>query len=667
MYQKAFLQGLLLLLVLSSRAQLCTNPGQTPVTAVLVCGSATLNVSTPSFCGQNTVPVPCGDGFNYRDINPNFFRMECYSAGTLGFSILPDAPNANYNWHPFDITNTNPVDIFTNPSLFVACNWSGDVGETGASSDGTDLVVCSGLQPLFSKMPNLLRGHTYMLMVSNQSGSTGSYQLTFEGGSAVITDPVEPQLFNARASCDGMRIYVRTNKQMQCNTMAPDGSDFTLSGGATIIAAFPGSCGLAYSSDSVILLLNQPLANGNYTLMVQNGSDGNTMIDACGRSILEGDSTNFTVVPLQPTLMDSIKPVGCAPSYIDLVFKKPIRCNSIANDGSDFIFSGPQTISVSFPQSGCDNISTLTVIRLKLSPAFPASGTYQVQLTTGSDGNTLIDECGLATPPGATLSFTVKEAVSAQFNYFIPPSCRESNVSFFHDGGHDVSSWRWSFGNGAGSAEQNPSYTFIAPGNHKVQLIVSNGECTDTATSTIVTAGYLTASFEVPSLVCPGDTMHFVNKSSGNIDSWSWSFGNGSNSSQKTPVGHRYIETGRETYYTITLVAANSTLHCGDTTHRVVKVLGNCFIAVPSAFTPNGDGKNDFLGPLNALKADQLQFRVYNRQGQLIFETSDWTRKWDGTIHGVPQPTGIYAWLLSYVHHDTGDRVFLKGTTVLLR
>jgi gliding motility-associated-like protein len=93
----------------------------------------------------------------------------------------------------------------------------------------------------------------------------------------------------------------------------------------------------------------------------------------------------------------------------------------------------------------------------------------------------------------------------------------------------------------------------------------------------------------------------------------------------------------------------------------------NCFIAVPTAFTPNADGLNDYLYPLNALKADNLEFRVYNRYGQQVFYTNDWTRKWDGRIGGREQPAGVYAWLLSYTHQDTGEKIFRRGTTVLIR
>jgi len=96
-------------------------------------------------------------------------------------------------------------------------------------------------------------------------------------------------------------------------------------------------------------------------------------------------------------------------------------------------------------------------------------------------------------------------------------------------------------------------------------------------------------------------------------------------------------------------------------------VLDNCFIAVPSAFTPNGDGLNDFLYPNNALKAINLEFKVFNRWGQLVFESRNWQEKWDGKIKGIPQTTGVYVWFLRYTHTDTGRNVFQKGTTTLIR
>jgi gliding motility-associated-like protein len=623
-------------------------------------------MNTPTYCGQTTIPVPCSDGVIYQNTNPNFYRFNCYAAGTLGFTIVPDDATSNYSWQLYDVTSTNPVDIFTNPNLFVACNWSSEPGETGASQDGTSTTVCSGGgQPLFSKMPDLVTGHTYMLMVCNQSASPSGYQLSFGGGNAVITDAIDPHLLVADISCDRTKINLRLNKQVKCNTLATDGSDFTVSGGATVIAASPYDCTTAFGTGIVTLTLNQPLGFGNFTLTMADGSDGNSLIDICSRSIPVGETISFISAPIQPTPMDSVFNVVCSPSYIELVFKRPMRCSSIAADGSDFIITGPQTVTgIPFlPQ--CTTNSSTYIIRLNLSSAVVA-GTYQVRLTTGSDGNTIVNECGVATAAGSTVSFNSLDAVSAIFNKSNSTTCSERIVSFLHNGNNNVNSWNWDFGNGTNSSVANPTVSFI-PGQYNVKLTVSNGICTNTFSQLVKISDEFKAAFEAPLFICPGDTLHLTNKSNGNIDTWRWSFGNGATSFLETPIGHRYADNGRETLYTIRLIASNSVLGCSDTATHVVRSLNNCYIAVPTAFTPNGDGKNDYLYPLNALKANKLEFKVYNRVGQLVFATKDWTRKWDGTINGLPQHTGVYAWFLSFVHQDSGEKIFMKGTTLLIR
>jgi hypothetical protein len=62
-----------------------------------------------------------------------------------------------------------------------------------------------------------------------------------------------------------------------------------------------------------------------------------------------------------------------------------------------------------------------------------------------------------------------------------------------------------------------------------------------------------------------------------------------------------------------------------------------------------------------------LRFSVYNRWGQLVFTTRDWRAKWDGKINGITQATGVYVWMLEYTHRDTGQKMFQKGTTTLIR
>jgi gliding motility-associated-like protein len=88
-------------------------------------------------------------------------------------------------------------------------------------------------------------------------------------------------------------------------------------------------------------------------------------------------------------------------------------------------------------------------------------------------------------------------------------------------------------------------------------------------------------------------------------------------------------------------------------------------VYVPTAFTPNQDGKNDLLKPVIGGFPKTILFTVYNRFGQLIFSTHNLNEGWNGTYKGQPQSTGSYVWVLQYLVNNT-TKLF-KGTTVLMR
>jgi gliding motility-associated-like protein len=667
------LLGLIVLTFAQAGAQSCTNLGQTPATAFPVCGTSVFNQSSVPPCSNGIIPTNCpNDGNVYQDLNPYWYKFTCFSSGTLGFLIKPNNANDDYDWQLFDITGHNPADVYSNASLLVAYNWSGETGNTGASNTGSSLFVCgttptSPYRPLFTTMPTLIEGHQYLLMISHFLGDQQSgYQLSFAGGTASITDTTAPQLKQAVTNCDATQITIRLNKKMKCNSLAANGSDFSITPGAvSIVGATGAGCSGSFDVDSVILSLSGPLPVGNYTVTAVNGADGNTLLDNCGNGIPVGDTVQFAILPLQPTPMDSLQPVKCAPSTLQLVFSKPIRCNSIAANGSDFFVTGPAPVTVTGAAGICSN-GTSSIINVQLSTGIVNGGTYQIHLQQGIDGNTLIDECGLETPAGATIGFTVKDTVSAAFTLQPRLGCRFDTVYYFHDGRNGVNQWTWSFNNTSISSAQNPVKIYPASGQFTTQLIVSNGFCADTATTTLTLNNEVKAAFEGPAILCPEDSVRFVNNSTGPIDTWHWSFGNGSSSPLQSPPAQHYPLTGIETYYPVQLIV-HSPIGCLDTATYNMRVLSSCYIAVPSAFTPNNDGLNDYLYPLNALKADNLDFRVFNRWGQLLFATKDWQTKWDGTVHGTPQPAGVYVWTLRFTQHDTGKKVEMKGTTMLIR
>ena len=314
----------MLFVYLQVNSQTCTTLGQNPSTAFPVCGTDTFSQSTVPYCGGKTIAGPCSADF-IADANPFWYKFTCFSAGTLGFLITPNDLSDDYDWELFDITGHNPNDIYSNVSLFVACNWSGITGLTGASSSGTSLQNCAGYAyPPFSAMPLLKTGHSYLLLISHFTRYTPSqngYKLSFGGGSASITDPLLPDLLSATSSCDATQITVKLNKKMKCSSLAIDGSDFSISPAVSTITGAVGiGCNSGFDMDSAMLTMSSQLQPGNYTITIKNGSDGNTLLDNCDRNIAPGNNIPLVILPLTPTPMDSLTPVGCAPQFFTIGF-----------------------------------------------------------------------------------------------------------------------------------------------------------------------------------------------------------------------------------------------------------------------------------------------------------------------------------------------------------
>ncbi len=572
------------------------------------------------------------------------------------------------------MTNRNLSEVYTNKQLFVASGWSGEYGNTGAQGNGPVHEVCAGPgQALFTDMPTIQQGHNYVLLISHFTPGQSGYNLTFNGGTASITDPVIPEIQNAAYACGIPAITIKLNKKVQCSSLAANGSDFALSGGngVTITGATGVNCNNGFDMDSIVLTLSASLPAGSYTVKMQTGTDGNSVLDACSNA---GGGDNippmpFTVDEYQPSLVDHMVPVDCKPGNVQLVMSQPVRCSSIASNGSDFTLTtlSGRPVTIRGASGNCRNGLTDTITIL-LSDIIYTDGAYQVTLRSGSDGNTLLSECWKETPPGATMPFATKDTVNADFTYEMRLDCVKDSLILHHPGNNGINYWQWTSDGSTFSHEQNPVKSYTVFGAHTVSLVVSNGVCRDSVTEEVFFPNGLKADFSASAdILCPQDMVTFTDKSVGeNIVSYLWNFGNGVRVSGRDGGQQDYPNLPEDRDYPVQLVVQN-TAPCFDTVVHYIKAVASCFIEVPTAFTPNGDGRNDYLYPLNGYKSTNLRFSIYNRLGQLIFETNDWRNKWDGTVGGQPQGVGAYAWILSYTNKDTGEKVFKKGVSVLLR
>jgi gliding motility-associated-like protein len=105
---------------------------------------------------------------------------------------------------------------------------------------------------------------------------------------------------------------------------------------------------------------------------------------------------------------------------------------------------------------------------------------------------------------------------------------------------------------------------------------------------------------------------------------------------------------------------------CVTVDTQLVKIVPHVDMYVPTAFTPNNDGLNDFLRPTLMGIKELHYFKIYNRWGQLLFESKTERPGWNGNFNGINQPTQVVVWIAEGLGVD-GRNYTRKGTTTLVR
>ena len=148
------------------------------------------------------------------------------------------------------------------------------------------------------------------------------------------------------------------------------------------------------------------------------------------------------------------------------------------------------------------------------------------------------------------------------------------------------------------------------------------------------------------------------------IASWTWQFGDGS-SGIDSVVTHAYQQDGE---YLVSLTVTDS-MGCEGITTKTLFVVEEFFYYVPNAFTPNQDGTNELFFPV-ILGADPTTylFQIYSRNGQMIWESSDLSTGWNGTVDniGTEAKQDVFTWRL-YFRTFSGREIVEKGTITLIR
>ncbi|WP_375577587.1 PKD domain-containing protein [Marivirga tractuosa] len=242
----------------------------------------------------------------------------------------------------------------------------------------------------------------------------------------------------------------------------------------------------------------------------------------------------------------------------------------------------------------------------------------------------------------------------------------------------DPSTYQWEFGDGQrAAAVENPIHVYTNPGTYNVTLSATNitGQRTELVKEDfIIVNATPQASFTIPDeyrQVFTTEEVRFVNLSEG-ADEYIWKFGDGNESFEEEPV-HAYPDSG---VYDITLIAINSETGCTDSVRlsSQVKVILGGESEVPNAFTPSRAGpgtgstnplQNDFFLP-RVEGVSQFNMKIYNRWGELLFESDSKDEGWDGYYNGVLMPQGVYVYRLELVY-ENGRRETKIGDITLIR
>ncbi len=287
---------------------------------------------------------------------------------------------------------------------------------------------------------------------------------------------------------------------------------------------------------------------------------------------------------------------------------------------------------------------------------FATPGTYNVKLT-------LTDDAFCNAPLDTVIQLRISPLVKASFTT-AAIGCAPY-VANFTNTSLAGSDFKWQFEDGTVfSTALNPTYTFNNIGNYRVRLIASD---TNTCNK-IDTSGYFTirvlpkpvaAFIWAPNPPQENVPVSFTNQSIGAL-TYQWSFGDGDTSVLTNPA-HEYNATGT---YKVTLVAFNEA-GCTDTAQRDVPVIIVPALDVPNAFTPSQPGTNSKIF-VRGFGITKLAWKIYNRWGQLVFESNSKNIGWDGTFKGKLQPIDVYVYTLD-VEFSDGKKLKKTGDISLLR
>ena len=273
---------------------------------------------------------------------------------------------------------------------------------------------------------------------------------------------------------------------------------------------------------------------------------------------------------------------------------------------------------------------------------YTSEGVYQVQLTVTTDKGCI---------DSVTKPVTVHPLPEIDFSADTTEGCTPVIVNFTSNStisSGNIVSWFWNFGNAGTSNQENPTtISFINPSHATVATFgvsltaTSDKGCVnkDSVVNMITSYPKPLASFTYDPIDTDIYGSEITFKDNSIISNqWFWEFGDGATSMVQNPV-HEYADSG---LYYVTLHIEN-VYGCKDTTQKPLKIKPTFAIWIPNAFTPDGDNINDYF-TIKGYGIIQLETLIFDRWGEIVFNSIELEPKWNGTYKGSLVKTDVYVY-----------------------
>lgn len=384
-------------------------------------------------------------------------------------------------------------------------------------------------------------------------------------------------------------------------------------------------------------------SNGYATAMVTGGTGAYSYLWSNGQTGTTGAAPGLSAGIYSVTVTDAN---GCSqtgvvqvnnsngPQITSSSYVNPL-CTGNSNGSASVVATGTGLSYSWMPTS--QNSATATGL---------GAGTYTA-VVTDSSGCTVIKVFTLFQPPPILVSTSVT-----------PSSCGNNNgsASANASGGAGIASYAWSPG-----GQQTSTAAGLFSGTYLVVVTDSNG-CTQSASAFVGGSSAPLANAGLNATILPGGITN-LNASGGVTYSW--------NPSAGLSCGNCPNPVASPKSTTVYCVTVTDSSGCSDSACVTVTVLAPCpenlTIDLPTAFTPNGDGHNDFflIAGLNHC-VTRYSLIIFDRWGEKVYETSSLTEAWDGTYHGKDLDAAVFVYYFSAVFTDRQE-VAKKGNISLIR